>query len=258
MEEGDILLLDGVAPPLPRIPEGERIYAIGDIHGRLDLFEQLVGMIRRDSAGRAPTRVRIILLGDLVDRGPESAELVRRCMRFTGQTDRFVVLKGNHEAMMLDSLAGNFAALSLWLSNGGDAALSSWGVADDLIEDGASTELLRTARALVPGETLKWMRKLPLTWQAGDYLFVHAGIRPGVDIAQQSEQDMLWIRDEFLESEMLYPCVVVHGHSISDRGVVIRANRIGVDTGAYRTGVLSALAVEGDKRWTLATPAKKG
>ena len=255
MDERGALLLDKIAPPPRRLPPGERVYAIGDIHGRLDLFERLLGMIRRDNATRTPAHVQLVLLGDLIDRGPESAELVRRCMKFAEQTNQFVVLKGNHEAIMVESLSGDFAALSLWLEFGGDAALSSWGIDAALIEEGASTELLRTARSLVPKKTLAWLRKLPLTWQSGDYLFVHAGIRPGVELAQQMEEDLLWIRGEFLGSDTDHACLVVHGHSISEHGVVVRNNRIGIDTGAYRTGILSALAIEGDQHWTLATPA---
>ena len=252
---GDSARPDGASPMRsPRIPEGERVYAIGDVHGRLDLFEQLVSLIRRDNAGRSPARVTLICVGDIIDRGPDSAEIVRRCMLFGERTDRFVVLKGNHEAMLVDSLSGNFLALSLWLRSGGDAALSSWGVSDDLVATGPSKELVRAARALIPAKTRAWLGDLPLLCRRGDYLFVHAGIRPGIDIDLQTPEDLLWIRGEFLRSEAdHHGIVVVHGHSVSDGGVVSKPNRIGVDTGAYRTNILSATMLEADERWVLST-----
>ncbi len=241
--------------PPARIAEGERIYAIGDIHGRLDLFEALVAQIRRDNEARGPARVRLILLGDLIDRGPDSAELVARCRALASRSAAFLVLKGNHEAMMVDALRGNLNALALWLRSGGDAALRSWGVAPGLLRNGASPALFEASRRLVPADLLAWLDALPLSHLAGDYLFVHAGIRPGVPFASQSAQDMLWIRREFLDSDADHDVVVVHGHSITDKGVVIQPNRIGIDTGAYRTGVLTALALEEDRRWTISTTA---
>lgn len=243
----------GPAPAVRQIPAGERVYAIGDIHGRLDLLEKLVAAIRADNAARVPARVRIILVGDIIDRGPDSAAIVDRCMAFTARTDAFVVLKGNHEAMMVDALRGDFIALALWLRQGGGAALQSWGVAEEVIADGASPALIRAARDRVPPEVIAWLTDLPLMYRIGDYLFVHAGIRPGRQIEDQSNEDLLWIRREFLESEEDQGVVVVHGHSVSDDGVTIRPNRIGIDTGAYRTGLLSALALEGDHRWILAS-----
>ena len=252
---GDSARPRGASPiRVPRAPDGERVYAIGDVHGRLDLLEQLVGLIRRDNAGRSPARVTLVCVGDIIDRGPDSAEIVRRCMQFSGRTDRFAVLKGNHEAMLVDALAGDFLALSLWLRSGGDAALSSWGVADALVAKGPSRELVRAARAQISAKTLAWLAGRPLLRRVGDYVFVHAGIRPGVDIDLQTPEDLLWIREEFLESEADHDGqVVVHGHSVSDEGVVSRPNRIGIDTGAYRTNTLSAVMLEADERWALST-----
>ncbi len=198
----------------------------------------------------------MILVGDIVNRGPDSAEVIRRCMALSRRTDRFVVLKGNHETLMVESLRGDFTALGYWLRDGGDAALLSWGVAEELIAEGPSTELLRTARAAIPADVIGWLDRLPLHSRIGDYLFVHAGIRPGIPFAEQVAQDLLWIRQEFLGSDADHGCVVVHGHSISEDGIVTRPNRIGIDTGAFRTGVLTALALEGDRRWSLATDGK--
>lgn len=238
-----------------RLPDGERIYAIGDIHGRLDLFERLVASIRADNESRGAAKVRLILLGDIVDRGPDSAPLTARCMDLTRKSDRFIVLKGNHEAMMVDAIRGNFVALDLWLNHGGDAALRSFGVDAPLVAAGSSPELLRAARECVPADVLAWASALPLTRRAGDYLFVHAGIRPGVALDSQQIEDLIWIRKDFLESDADHAFTVVHGHSVTDEGVVTRPNRIGIDTGAYRTGVLTALGLEADRRWTVATTA---
>jgi serine/threonine protein phosphatase 1 len=223
------------------------------VHGRLDLLERLVAAIRADNASREPAEVSIVLLGDIIDRGPNSAALVARCMAFTARSNRFMVLKGNHEAMMVDAIGGNLLALSLWLRHGGGPALLSWGVPDALVAAGASPDLLRAARDHVPADVVQWLAELPLTWTLGDYLFVHAGVRPGCGLAEQKAEDLLWIRKDFLESAADEGFVVVHGHSISDDGVVVRPNRIGIDTGAYRTDVLTALVLEGAERWTLAT-----
>jgi serine/threonine protein phosphatase 1 len=249
---------DRSAGKAPSLPAGNRVYAIGDIHGRLDLLEEIVAAIRKDNAARPQAEVWIILLGDLIDRGENSAEIVARCMAFSARTDRFMVLRGNHEAMMTDAIGGNLLALSLWLRHGGGPALRSWGVPEALLEEGASPELLRAARTHVPPDVLQWLGSLPLTWAIGDYLFVHAGIRPGSPLAEQRTEDLLWIRKEFLESDEQGGPVVVHGHSISDDGVVVRPNRIGIDTGAYRTNVLTALALEGTERWILATGEHRG
>ena len=235
------------------IPGGERIYAIGDVHGRLDLFERLIAIIMQDNEARPPARVQIVLLGDLIDRGPASAELLARCRALAVRSDRFVVLKGNHEALMADALRGSFPALEMWLKHGGDAALRSWGVPADLIEDGPTVPLLAAARMLIDRETLEWIDTLPLTHLVGNCLFVHAGIRPGVKLAKQDPGDLLWIRREFTDNEDELPYRVVHGHSIDEATAEWRHGRIGIDSGAYRTGRLTAIGLEQGKDWMLAT-----
>ena len=243
---------------LPCIPDDQRVYAIGDIHGRLDLFERLIATIREDNAARGAADVRIILLGDLIDRGPSSAAIVERCRAFADRSDKFVVLKGNHEAMMVHAVRGNFSALALWLRSGGDATLCSWGMPAELVRDATFPELIAAAQQHIPVDVLAWLDALPLTQRIGSYLFVHAGIRPGVALAKQTPEDLMWIRQEFLDSPDDHSFIVVHGHSISEDGPVIQPNRIGIDTGGYRTGVLTALALEGDRRWTLATDGHAG
>ena len=234
----------------PSLPSGERIYAIGDIHGRFDLFEQLISLIRKDSEARGKADVRLVLLGDIIDRGAESANLVLRCMTYANTSDKFVVLKGNHEQAMVEALMGNFTALAFWRRFGGDATLRSWGVSDAMLHVGQPGDIIEAARSQVPTEVLRWLDRLPLTYRRGSYLFVHAGLRPNVRLAKQAPGDLLWIRDEFLTSDADHAYMVVHGHSIRE-DVDLQRNRIGIDTGAYRTGRLTALGLQADQQWLL-------
>ena len=240
-------------PNRPTTAPGERIYAIGDVHGRLDLLGELLETIRVDGAARAHARSTVIQVGDLIDRGPSSAQLVREFMKFTMMSARVLVLKGNHEAAMVEALSGNLRTMGFWLEMGGDATLASWDVDRELIAARQLPEVLRAARKAIPRDVLEWLDRLPLWYASGDYFFVHAGVRPGVALASQDGDDLLWIGEEFTESGDDHGAVVVHGHSISDDGPVFRANRIGIDTGAYRTGQLTALGVDGGERWTLST-----
>jgi serine/threonine protein phosphatase 1 len=240
-------------PENAAVEVGERIYAIGDVHGRLDLFGDLIGRIRSDQAFRPPARVRVILLGDVIDRGPDSAELVRRLMAYTAASDRFVVLKGNHEEVMVEALEGGLDALQTWMGLGGAASLRSWGVPQELLAKPHPGRLMKAARRQVSDAELRWLEARPLTYSSGGYLFVHAGIRPGVPLAQQHSGNLLWIREPFLSWEGDMPAIVVHGHSARSNKPEIRAHRIGLDTGAYRTGRLTALGLEGERRWLLST-----
>ena len=235
----------------PRLPRGERIYAIGDIHGRFDLFERLIGLIREDNAARRNAHVRIILLGDLIDRGPRSADLILRCKDYSEKSADFIVLKGNHEQAMVEALMGNYAALEAWRRFGGDETLRSWGVPEEVLQDGHLGFLLESAKSAVPREVLRWIEALPLTYDRGSYLFVHAGIRPGIPLSKQLATDLMWIRDDFLNSEIEHSHVVIHGHSISEVEPDVRRNRIGIDTGAYKTGRLAALGLESAEQWTI-------
>lgn len=229
------------------IPPGQRIYAIGDVHGRLDLLERLIAAIRMDNDRRAPAEVKLLLLGDIVDRGPDSAAVVHYCRKYAGLSDRFVLLKGNHEAAMVAALRGGQRTLAAWLPMGGDITLQSWGVDPYLINAGASKQLIRAAQQAVTVEVIDWMAKLPLMFRSGDYLFVHAGIRPGVKLSRQRHEDLLWIGEHFLESDVDHAMIVVHGHSIDADGPVFRPNRIGIDTGAYHTDRLTGLRLESDE-----------
>lgn len=233
------------------IPGGRRVYAIGDIHGRLDLFDQLIARIDADRAG---TRPLIILLGDYIDRGPGSAEMLERLSSgaLPAWAD-WLCLKGNHEQAMLEALAvGGNRMMERWRNFGGRDTMRSYRVpsplsfGDDM--DALRVDLLER----VPQRHLDWLRGLPLSHRVGDYLFVHAGIRPGIALDAQDPVDLMWIREEFLTSRVDHGCVVVHGHSIKP-AVDERPNRIGIDTGAYKSGRLTALALDGATRRYLAT-----
>jgi serine/threonine protein phosphatase 1 len=235
---------------LPSTDSGERIYAIGDIHGRYDLLQLLIERIGEHSAALPPTRsLYVVLIGDIVDRGPQSAEVLAMLYDLQRKTSHVVVLLGNHEEAMLQALDGDLEALRRWLAVGGDTTLASFGI-PPLRPDDDPRDYLNRARRAIPRQWLAWLRQLPLSVQSGDYYFVHAGVRPGVALDRQVREDMLWIRSEFLKHERDFGAIVVHGHSIS-REVDFQPNRIGIDTGAYRSGVLSAVYLEGEKRGIL-------
>lgn len=238
--------------PRHSLPEGRRVYAVGDVHGRLDLLHDLARQITADDAGRLPARTEIILLGDLVDRGPQSAEVVRFAMNAQPAFANLVTLKGNHESVMLQSLGGDLDMLARWLHVGGRETLESYGVSPALIEGDDMAALADAAGSAVPLIERAWLASLPLSLRIGDYLFVHAGVRPGVPLDEQDEEDLLWIRGEFLETRQDLGVTVVHGHTPAKRPE-FRAHRIGIDTGAFASGRLTALGLQGRKRWLLST-----
>ena len=236
-----------------RKPEGPfRIYAIGDIHGRRDLLADLIGLIETDIAGRPPMANKLVILGDFIDRGPDSAQIVAVLMRLAPQHN-LVVLKGNHEATMVDAIDGDAGAMEAWFEYGGQATLQSYGLSLEQSDLWDVRAAAGAARAAVPPEVVSWMRALPVSYAAAGHFFVHAGVRPGVPLNRQTDQDMLWIRDDFTQSNDDHGAIIVHGHTICESGVDVAHNRIGIDTGAYRTGRLSALGIEGDQRWSLST-----
>jgi serine/threonine protein phosphatase 1 len=234
----------------PSITRGDRIYAIGDIHGRLDLFAILIERIREDAARRPARRTRLVLIGDVVDRGPSSAELVKYLMRFGRQTERLIVLRGNHEQVMIEALRGDLEALQSWLRFGGEETLKSWGVRDEIF-GGSLEDLHRAASVAIGPDVFLWLNGLPFSYRSGDFFFVHAGIRPGVALDEQDPEDMLWIRDEFTSATQEHGAIVVHGHTIFEHGPEILGNRIGLDTGAYRTGRLAAVGFEENRQWII-------
>ncbi len=239
-------------PAAPSLPAGYRLYAIGDIHGRLDLLEGLLELLAADDAARSPASTLYVFLGDLIDRGPSSAEVVERLRCFAPERAEAVFLLGNHEEVLLRLLQGETALLPGWLKFGGAECARSYGLDPKRLARQAPETAIAAIKAAVPQAHVEFLQSFGDTFRFGDYLFVHAGIRPGVDLALQRQTDLRWIRGPFLEDERDHGFVVVHGHTISET-VEERRNRVGIDTGAYRTGVLTALGIEGPQRWFLST-----
>jgi serine/threonine protein phosphatase 1 len=235
-------------------PPDTRVYAIGDIHGRLDLLRQLRALIVEDMARAPVARAVVVYLGDYVDRGPASKQVVEALISepVTGATE--IHLKGNHEDLLLrfhDS--GDLG--ETWLMNGGGATLASYGIAAAIDPFDALwqlDELRADLRRRLPAHHQAFLRGLALDHREGGYLFVHAGVRPGVALAAQSAEDRIWIRDEFLSSDADFGAFVVHGHTPRPDPVV-KKNRIGINTMAYRSGTLTCLALEGAERRFITT-----
>ena len=241
-------------PLVPRAPKGRRAYAVGDIHGRLDLLDRLLAEIECDIAVRPPAETFVVFLGDLIDRGPQSREVVERLrtIRSDGFTPIFIL--GNHEEVLLRLLGGELGLLASWLKFGGAECAASYGLNPRSLLRMSEEQAIESIRAAVPETHARFIEEFIDTFRFGDYLFVHAGIRPGTDLATQSQRDLRWIRAPFLDSDRDHGFIVVHGHSIAPE-VVERANRIGIDTGAYASGVLTAVGLEGEERWYLSTIA---
>lgn len=236
-------------PRAARAPAGERIYAIGDIHGRLDLFDALIEAIEQEEARRPKANTSVILLGDLIDRGPDSAGVLRRAREW--QAHRNVrILKGNHEDMLLGALADE-RTLAMFLRNGGRATLRSYGFAREQIDRAAPSELMAQMKRLIPESDIAFIKSFELMILAGDYAFVHAGINPALPLDQQKPQELMWIRHRFIDHTGPLPKVVVHGHTIFERPGDF-GNRIAIDTGAWCHGRLTALLLEGEERETIA------
>jgi len=233
----------------PSVPEGTCVYAVGDIHGRHDLLRDLQRRIVGDAAGRAARRRVVVYLGDYVDRGPDSRTVIETLVTAPLPGFESVHLRGNHEAFLLEFLEDASVA-PFWIANGGDSTLESYGV--PVACDAALDDLQAAFRASLPPAHRTFLDSLALSHVEGGYAFVHAGIRPGVPLAAQVEDDLLWIRDEFLDATADHGHVVVHGHSIAEAPEV-RPNRIAVDTGAYLFGTLTAVVLEGATRDFLKT-----
>lgn len=226
-------------PAPAALPPGQRIYAIGDIHGCDAMLAALHGLIAQDLAERPCAAPLLLHLGDYVDRGPDSAGVIARLVAGAAPPGiPMVNLMGNHERTMLDALAGERAAVTDWRISGGREALASWAI-------DAEADPARWAAQIPPAHRC-FVAGLALHHRAGGYLFVHAGVRPGVRFEDQQPDDLLRIRHAFLNSEADFGAVVVHGHSPT-RGVVVRANRIGIDTGAVYGRELTCAVLEADR-----------
>ncbi|WP_425505276.1 metallophosphoesterase [Sphingomonas piscis] len=208
--------------------------------------------IERDCLAR-PTqgrKVRLVFLGDFIDRGP-SSKLLILALREASRSEFATVLLGNHEQAMLSCASGMDEARDSWLMYGGAATLASFGIREPAEYESTEEFAGRLSEGLGEG-ILNWLRDLPLYWRSGDFFFCHAGVRPGRALHRQRPRDLLWIRSEFLESSRYHGAIIVHGHSITST-IDVQRNRIGIDTGAYRTGRLTALAIEDAQTWYLAT-----
>lgn len=235
---------------MPSIPAGKRAYAIGDVHGRLDLLDAMLNSIERDASARGAAENHVVVLGDLIDRGPNSRGVIERLRTFKASWARLIVLMGNHEEVLLRVLAREHGILDSWLKFGGTQTLKSYGGDPEDLQAASEGEAMELIRRAIPLEHQLFLDELADTVKIGDYLFVHAGIRPSVDLSMQVQADLRWIRQEFLHNQTDHGFIVVHGHTISDE-IVERSNRIGIDTGAYATGRLSAVGLEGSNRWFL-------
>lgn len=250
------LFIDPVEPLLPvlcgfprietGIPEGQRLYVIGDIHGCADLLSQKHQAIDADiRANGTNADCSIIYLGDYIDGGPASREVVEMLLKTHSGRPRKITLMGNHERMLLDFLDDPRHGQQ-WLDLFGRATLESYGVPAPAgqLGEGQLESLRVSLKRKIPASHVQFFNSLETSYVSGDYAFVHAGIRPGVPLAEQARHDLLWIRDDFLVSRAHHEKVIVHGHTYTRRPRV-RARRIALDTGSFFTGRLSCLVLQG-------------
>jgi len=235
------------------VPADTRVYAVGDIHGRADLLTRLHDMIRADIDAENPGRAVVIYVGDYIDRGDASRDVLEILTSDPLANAETVHLLGNHEAFMLTFLDDPGVG-EMWLKNGGDATVYSYGVGAPSVSDREQRHRMMCddLRDKLPGPHLDFLRALQRYHVEGEYAFVHAGIKPGVPLEDQVDDDMLWIRGEFLETRADHGKCIVHGHTITDE-IEVRPNRIGIDTGAYFSGTLSCLVLDGESRAVLQT-----
>jgi serine/threonine protein phosphatase 1 len=235
----------------PAFTRGARMYCIGDIHGRADLLEQLQALIRADSAAWEG-RKKVLYLGDYIDRGPDSQQVIDRLLYEPLPGFEQICLLGNHEQALLDFLEYPDHAAG-WLGFGGLATLLSYGVR--LERPPAASDPVTLSEALrrkLPPAHLDFFNGLARFHQEGSYAFVHAGVRPGIPLEEQAPDDLLWIREEFTRHASPHEYIIVHGHSITEQAELL-PNRIGIDTGAFHTGVLTCLVLEGSGQRLLQT-----
>lgn len=231
---------------------GHRAYVVGDIHGRFDLLEELLAKIHSELQRRPARKTLLVFVGDLIDRGPSSAQVVERLRTYRRDGIRPLFLLGNHEEVLLRTVEGDQTLIPSWLKFGGLQCLESYGVDRAQIQGLSDDQVVQLVQMAIPSNHVEFLRSFIDSCRFGDYLFVHAGIRPGVELEQQRQTDLRWIREPFLFDDRDHGFIVVHGHTISTE-VDEQPNRIGIDTGAYRTGVLTALAIDGTDRWLIAT-----
>jgi len=230
--------------PKPQLPDGVRIYAISDIHGCAHLLEPMLRVVDADVARSRPHYAVEVFMGDYIDRGPDTRStldiLVERSRRGNA-----VFLKGNHEAFLV-RVFEDPSLFEDWIAFGGTQTLMSYGLAPPDLKRDEPASILRDLIRAMPTEHLEFLDNLRLSFSCGDFFFVHAGVRPGVPLAAQTERDLLWIREEFLRSEEHFGKYVVHGHT-PVRSAEFMANRVNIDTGAYATGNLTLMSIQGSR-----------
>jgi serine/threonine protein phosphatase 1 len=238
------------------VPYGMRVYAIGDIHGCVAEFERMLDLIAKDAAGLSVDSIRIVLLGDLIDRGPDSASVVSFAQLMAASALNVHFVMGNHEEVLLEALANPSPEIAgFFLRSGGRETLISYGIAESLLDRQSADEICKLMAAAIPDAHREFLATFQDAVVFGDFFFTHAGIYPDRPLDEQNGDDLRWIREPFLSSDRIYDKVVVHGHTIRpdiDEG----RSRVGIDTGAYESGVLSALVLEADRHWYLQTPKR--
>ncbi|WP_339039485.1 metallophosphoesterase family protein [Bradyrhizobium symbiodeficiens] len=230
--------------PKPQLPEGVRIYAISDIHGCAHLLQPMLRVIDADVACSRPRYAIEVFMGDYIDRGPDTRYtldlLIERSRRGNA-----VFLKGNHEAFLVNVFEDP-SLFEDWIAVGGTQTLMSYGLAPPDLRRDEPASIMRNLIRAMPPEHLEFLDDLRLSFTCGDFFFVHAGVRPGVALAEQTERDLLWIREEFLRSEEQFGKHIVHGHT-PVRSAEFKANRVNIDTGAYATGNLTLMSIQGSR-----------
>jgi serine/threonine protein phosphatase 1 len=234
------------AKPRFRALPGKRVYAIGDIHGRADLLAAMITLIATDLKEMPAAEALTILLGDYVDRGPNSREVLDRLIEGAFPTP-VVALRGNHEMMALDFIKNPRSGES-WRRFGGLETLHSYAVdVGDMQAGRGYEEVAARFREALPASHVRFIEATPSHFSMGDYFFCHAGVRPGLPLDRQREADLLWMREPFLSSRQDFGKLVVHGHTpVAEPDV--RDNRINIDTGAYLSGRLTCLVIESEER----------
>jgi serine/threonine protein phosphatase 1 len=240
----------------PALSEGARIYAFGDLHGRLDLLDELLGRVAHDMTVRPVARPLFVFLGDYIDRGPQSRETIDRLIAH-GRDNECVFLKGNHEQVAIKALSDR-SLFDQWMRFGGLETLVSYGLSPKPPLD--EQQIVRSQAAFheaLPQEHFRFFRDLKTSFACGDFFFVHAGVKPRVDLLRQKESDLLWIRDEFLTSSEDFGMIIVHGHTPTSE-VEVTPNRINIDTGAFATGRLTCLVIDESSLAVMETGAASG
>jgi len=231
--------------------DNRRVYVIGDIHGRSDLLDRIVEEIKRDTETKPAAETLTVTLGDYVDRGPDSRGVLDRLIGNPFPT-KYIGLKGNHEELF-EAFLSDPSVASQWRRLGGIETLHSYRVPVSSLMIGKGFEEASSAlRQAVPPEHLSFLASLKLSMSVGGYFLCHAGVRPGIPLEHQSTADLLWIRNEFLNSKMNFGKIVIHGHTPAESPEVL-PNRINIDTGAFVTGRLTCLVLEGASRRFLST-----